>query len=83
MHTSVCIHTDRSGMWRHVQSKMALQLKSSGEGLEEEALVTDETRQFSDDEDAVLGPTNTLVRSVSGRTTRPIICVTRVESVAN
>ena len=70
-------------MWGYVHSKMALQFKSSGEGLEEEALVTDETRQFSDDEDAVLGSKNTLVRSVSGRTTRPVIYVTRVESVAN
>lgn len=52
-------------MWGHVQSKMAMKFQSCGEGLEEEALVTDEPREFSDEEDAILGPTNTLVRSVS------------------
>lgn len=63
MHTST--YTLPSGMWGYVQSKMAMKFQSCGEGLEEEALVTDEPREFSDEEDAILGPTNTLVRSVS------------------
>ncbi len=54
-------------MWGYVHSKMAaVEFKSSGEGLEEEALVSDDTREYSDEEGAILhAPTNTLVRGVS------------------